>query len=117
MPLWQQGHMETNVHFCKLALAMSWCMQRHCTLSWNGFIFLSNNQKTNEQNDKQAWRQGLHWSPNKHGTPTEQMKGDLFHWVKVQSAEQFKQFFGSTLVTLHPLGARVIGCEVILLIN
>ena len=38
---------------------------------------------------------------------TEQMKGDLSHWMKVQSAEQFKQFFRSTLVTSHPLGARV----------
>ena len=44
-----------------------------------------------------------------HETPAEQMKGDLFHWVKVQSAEQFKPFFGSTLVTSHPLGARVQG--------
>ena len=44
-------------------------------------------------------------------TPAEHVKGNLFHWVKVQSEEQFKQFFGSTLVTLHPLGARVLGQE------
>ena len=36
MPLCQQGQMETNVLFCKLTLAMSWCMQHHCTVSQNG---------------------------------------------------------------------------------